>query len=98
MDHFSACNHHLMRWGVRPGNGQKSHFDARRPKCDRALLTGHPSWQALYVSGEIAIDPKTNQVMSNATIEDQTRRALDNISAILAADGLTMEHQICHLL
>jgi 2-iminobutanoate/2-iminopropanoate deaminase len=46
--------------------------------------------KTLYVSGEIAIDPKTNQVMSNASIEDQTRRALDNIKAILAADWLTM--------
>ena len=45
----------------------------------------------VYVSGEIAIDPKTNQVMSNATIEDQTRRALENIGAILMAAGLTMD-------
>ena len=45
----------------------------------------------LYVSGEIAIDPKTNQIMANASIEDQTRRALENIKAILAADGLTMD-------
>jgi 2-iminobutanoate/2-iminopropanoate deaminase len=50
--------------------------------------------KTLYVSGEIAIDPKTNQVMSNATIEEQTRRALDNIAAILAADGLTMDHVV----
>jgi 2-iminobutanoate/2-iminopropanoate deaminase len=50
--------------------------------------------KTLYVSGEIAIDPKTNQVMSNGTIEDQTRRVLDNISAILAADGLTMDHVV----
>jgi 2-iminobutanoate/2-iminopropanoate deaminase len=32
--------------------------------------------------------------MSNGTIEDQTRRVLDNISAILAADGLTMDHVV----
>jgi 2-iminobutanoate/2-iminopropanoate deaminase len=32
--------------------------------------------------------------MSNATIEDQTRRGLDDISAILAADGLAMEHVV----
>jgi 2-iminobutanoate/2-iminopropanoate deaminase len=50
--------------------------------------------KTLYVSGEIAIDPKTNQVMSNGTIEEQTRRVLDNISAILAADGLTMDHVV----
>lgn len=45
----------------------------------------------VYVSGEIAIDPRTNQVMANASIEEQTRRALENIRAILAAAGLTME-------
>lgn len=45
----------------------------------------------VYVSGEIAIDPKTNQVIANATIEEQTRRALENIGAILAAAGLSME-------
>jgi 2-iminobutanoate/2-iminopropanoate deaminase len=50
--------------------------------------------KTLYVSGEIAIDPKTNQVMSNGTIEEQTRLVLDNISAILAADGLTMDHVV----
>jgi len=46
----------------------------------------------LYVSGEIAIDPNTNQVMASASIEDQTRRALENIKAILAADGLSMDN------
>jgi 2-iminobutanoate/2-iminopropanoate deaminase len=46
---------------------------------------------ALYVSGEIAIDPSTNQVMASASIEDQTRRALENIKAILASDGLSMD-------
>jgi 2-iminobutanoate/2-iminopropanoate deaminase len=48
--------------------------------------------KTLYVSGEIAIDPKTNQVISNGTIEEQTRRVLDNIGAILAADGVTMDN------
>src|ERR1700730_11544056 len=46
----------------------------------------------LYLAGQIAIDPKTNQVMSNGSIEDQTRRVLDNLSAVLAADGLSMDH------
>jgi 2-iminobutanoate/2-iminopropanoate deaminase len=53
----------------------------------QAIRTGN----TIYVSGEIAIDPTTNQVMSNATIEEQTRRALENIRAILLAAGLTME-------
>ena len=32
--------------------------------------------------------------MSNASIEDQTRRVLDNLTAVLAADGLTMDHVV----
>ena len=50
--------------------------------------------KTLYVSGEIAIDPKTNQVMLNANIEDQTRRALENIKAIVEAAGLTMDNVV----
>ena len=30
--------------------------------------------------------------MSNGSIEDQTRRVLDNLAAVLAADSLTMDH------
>jgi 2-iminobutanoate/2-iminopropanoate deaminase len=50
--------------------------------------------QTLYLSGQIAIDPKTNQFMDNAPIEDQTRRALENLGAVLAADGLTLDHVV----
>ena len=50
--------------------------------------------KTLYLAGQIAIDPKTNEVMSNATIEEQTRRVLDNLSAVLAADGLTMDNVV----
>jgi 2-iminobutanoate/2-iminopropanoate deaminase len=32
--------------------------------------------------------------MSNGSIEDQTRRVLDNLTAVLAADGLTMDHVV----
>jgi 2-iminobutanoate/2-iminopropanoate deaminase len=50
--------------------------------------------KTLYLAGQIAIDPKTNQVMSDGSIEEQTRRVLDNLSAVLAADGLTMDHVV----
>src|SRR3982750_2793982 len=46
----------------------------------------------LYLAGQGAIDPKTNQPMANASIEDQTRRTLDNLKAVLEAAGLTMDH------
>jgi 2-iminobutanoate/2-iminopropanoate deaminase len=44
----------------------------------------------LFVSGEIAIDPKTNTFMTGASIEDQTTRVLDNLKAILAAGGMSL--------
>jgi 2-iminobutanoate/2-iminopropanoate deaminase len=50
--------------------------------------------KTLYLAGQIAIDPKTNQVMSTGSIEDQTRRVLENLTAVLAADGLTMDHVV----
>lgn len=42
----------------------------------------------LYLSGQIALDPKTGQ-MAGATIEEQTKRVLDNLAAVLAANGMT---------
>jgi 2-iminobutanoate/2-iminopropanoate deaminase len=46
----------------------------------------------LYLAGQGAIDPKTNQPMANASIEDQTRRTLDNLKAVLEAGRPTMDH------
>src|SRR5436305_13782130 len=45
----------------------------------------------VYLAGQGAIDPKSNQPMSSASIEDQTRRTLDNLQAVLEAGGLTMD-------
>lgn len=42
----------------------------------------------LYLSGQIALDPKTGQ-MSGTTIEEQTKRVLDNLAAVLAANGMS---------
>lgn len=43
----------------------------------------------LFVSGQIALDPKTNQFVGDK-IEDQTRQVLENIRQILEANRLTM--------
>ena len=56
------------------------------------LIRRQSGWNTVYLAGQIAIDPKTKQVMANASIEDQTRLVLDNIRAVLVADGLTMDH------
>jgi 2-iminobutanoate/2-iminopropanoate deaminase len=48
--------------------------------------------KTVYLSGQIAIDPKTKQLIADSSIDDQTRLALDNLKAVLAAAGLTMDH------
>jgi 2-iminobutanoate/2-iminopropanoate deaminase len=77
--------------GAAEENGRKVVATLAAPSAigpySQAIRVGN----TVYVSGEIAIDPKTNQAMANATIEEQTRRALENIRAILAAAALTME-------
>ncbi|TLZ22827.1 MAG: RidA family protein [Gammaproteobacteria bacterium] len=50
--------------------------------------------KTVYLSGQIAIDPKTKQLMAEASIEDQTRRVLENLKAVLAADGMTLDNVV----
>jgi len=47
----------------------------------------------LFLSGQISIDPKTNQ-MNSGTIEEQTKQALENLDAILKANGMSMENVV----
>ncbi|CAN7266234.1 RidA family protein [Bosea sp. LjRoot237] len=46
----------------------------------------------VFLAGQIPIDPKTKQLMKDASIEDQTKLVLDNLKAVLEADGLTMDN------
>jgi 2-iminobutanoate/2-iminopropanoate deaminase len=48
----------------------------------------------VFLAGQIAIDPKTQQLMKDAGIEDQTRLVLENLKAVLEADGLSMDHVV----
>jgi 2-iminobutanoate/2-iminopropanoate deaminase len=50
--------------------------------------------KTVYLSGQIAIDPKTKQLVASASIEYQTRQVLENLKAVLAADGLTMDNVV----
>ena len=47
----------------------------------------------LFTSGQLAIDPATNQLM-NGSIEAQTRRVLDNIKEILEATKSSLKEVI----
>ena len=48
----------------------------------------------LFLAGQIAIDPKTQQFNADASIEDQTRQTLENLRAVLKASGVTMRNVV----
>jgi 2-iminobutanoate/2-iminopropanoate deaminase len=45
----------------------------------------------LFVSGQIAIDPKTGQIVEG-DIEAQTKQVLENLQAIIKAAGMTLQN------
>jgi 2-iminobutanoate/2-iminopropanoate deaminase len=45
----------------------------------------------LFVSGQISLDPESDEIVAG-DIEVQTRRALDNLKAILEAGGMELQH------
>ena len=45
----------------------------------------------IYCAGQIPLDPKSGQIVSG-DISAQTRRVLDNVAAILKAEGLTFDN------
>ncbi len=44
----------------------------------------------IFVSGQVPLDPQTGKVKGD-TIEEQTRQTLENIKAILQANGASMK-------
>src|SRR3989338_997722 len=48
----------------------------------------------LFLSGQIPIDPTTNQLISSTSILDQTKRILQNIEALLKAKNLSLSHVV----
>ena len=41
----------------------------------------------LYCSGQIALDPKTGEMIGNGNIEEETRQVLKNLMAVVEAAG-----------
>ena len=55
----------------------------------QAITTG----SLLFVSGQIALDPATGQVIEG-DVAAQTRRVMENLAAILRAAGLGFDHVV----
>lgn len=44
----------------------------------------------VFLSGQIPLDPERGKIVEGS-IEDETRQALKNLAAVLAAEGLTLD-------
>ena len=55
----------------------------------QALVSG----PLVFCSGQIPIDPATNTIVA-VTVEDQTRRAIQNLSAVLEAAGTSLSNVV----
>lgn len=54
---------------------------------NQAIVKGNQ----LFVSGQIAIDPKTANLISFNNIEDETRLVLTNLKALVLESGFTLD-------
>lgn len=56
---------------------------------NQAILSGN----TLYISGQIPMDPKTNELVSG-NIKTETKQSMENLAAILKAANMTFEHVV----
>ena len=56
---------------------------------NQAVLKGN----TLYTSGQIAINPKTGEMVT-ANIEEETQQVMQNMKAVLEAAGMTFENVV----
>ena len=70
---------------------KKPIFTSEAPAAIGPYSQGMRSGRFLFCSGQIPLDPKSGEIVSG-DIATQTRRVMDNIAALLRAEGLTFDH------
>ncbi|MCK6551265.1 RidA family protein [Myxococcota bacterium] len=63
------------------------------PKAIGPYSQGIATEGLVFCSGQIGLDPATG-VMVEGGLEPECRRALDNLKAVLASAGLTLDHVV----
>lgn len=61
------------------------------PKPIGPYSQGIKAGQFLFLSGQIPLDPKTGNLISQ-DIKEQTKQVLENMKHVLAASAITFEH------
>jgi 2-iminobutanoate/2-iminopropanoate deaminase len=82
-----------IRFPVTIGDMKKPIFTSEAPAAIGPYSQGVRSGRFLFCSGQIPLDPKSGEIVSG-DIATQTRRVLDNIAALLRAEGLTFDHVV----
>jgi 2-iminobutanoate/2-iminopropanoate deaminase len=70
---------------------KKNVFTSDAPAAIGPYSQGVRVGRFLFCSGQIPLDPKSGQIVSG-DIASQTRRVMDNIGAILKAEGVTFDN------
>jgi 2-iminobutanoate/2-iminopropanoate deaminase len=73
---------------------KKPIFTDKAPKAIGPYSQAVKSNGFLFISGQIAIDPKTNEFDSDLDVKAQTTLTMNNLKAILSSEGLTFDHVI----
>lgn len=63
------------------------------PEAVGAYSQAVVSGDLVFCSGQIPLDPATGELVSG-TVTDETRRCLDNLAAVLAAAGCSLEQVV----
>lgn len=71
---------------------EKLHTD-QAPAAIGPYSQGIRAGDWVFCSGQLGLDPATGQLAAE-TVEGQTRRALQNLSAVLAAAGADLAHVV----
>jgi 2-iminobutanoate/2-iminopropanoate deaminase len=80
-----------FRFGATIGRMKKIISTSEAPAAIGPYSQAVRSGNFLFCSGQIPLDPKSGQIVSG-DIGTQTRRVLDNIGAVLEAEGLVFEN------
>ena len=83
----------LVRFAVTIGDMKKIISTNEAPGAIGPYSQAVRSGNFLFCSGQIPLDPKSGQIVPG-DIAAQTRRVLDNIAAVLRAEGLTFDNVV----
>ena len=77
-----------------PGGASKQVIaTANAPKAIGPYSQAIQAGSTLFLAGQIPIDPRTNQLVVG-TIEEETTLVLNNLKAVLEANGMTMANVV----